>query len=624
MANGDNRTSPRPRFLFQLLFAFTLFFVAMLNFNIISNFGEYEDSLSIPSIGEEKHPFGQEKSPNHHKQEKHSDIAGLSCGRYGGPSSKEITSEMVYWRDIPTDAEYVSPYRHHDCWSSSNEEGGDGEKHDKQRNAKCPTKYISYELDPAGWNNRRMNFEIVVAIALATGRTLVLSPKSIFPMLMEEWYTGNGTSAVHNDFYPLDSLSKEYKGLDIISMEEFLKREGLTGNLAYTNKTLNELLERNKKKTNLDRSSNEKIVQFPPGGNQTEWEQSNYNDGSINLLWGYLRLVGFISQNWNPLQCIGAFAANPGNESASSLKTMIDDTLREREDQPRPKPEDLHGKKVSVDASPKERLRNMLAGREISTTSCVYDADMQDAKLIHFDSDIPNQRRLFGHFYAFLFFEDWKVDLLVKRTIRDHLRYRDEIMCAAARIVEALRNRSKARNSTQNSSSGTFDTFHIRRGDFLGMYQWTNVGAKEIFDTTKDVLTPNSTIFIATDEKNITFFEPLKKHYDILFLDDFKDLLIDLKPTFYGMVDQLVAARGRTFVGVSYSTYSGYINRLRGYYSTKEKLEGYKGGVLNSYYYSKPNDRNEMRVYHDIEEPIWKREFPLAWVDIDQGTKEIE
>ena len=36
-------------------------------------------------------------------------VAGLSCDQYGGPS-EEIAAEMVYWRDIPQDAEFVSPH----------------------------------------------------------------------------------------------------------------------------------------------------------------------------------------------------------------------------------------------------------------------------------------------------------------------------------------------------------------------------------------------------------------------------------------------------------------------------------------------------------------------------------
>ena len=38
---------------------------------------------------------------------------------------------------------------------------------------------------------------------------------------------------------------------------------------------------------------------------------------------------------------------------------------------------------------------------------------------------------------------------------RDHIRYKDPIQCAAARIVASLRK-----------EFGEFDTFHIRRGDF--------------------------------------------------------------------------------------------------------------------------------------------------------------
>ena len=37
-------------------------------------------------------------------------VAGLSCRKHGGPPD-EIAAEMVYWRDIPQDAAYVSPFK---------------------------------------------------------------------------------------------------------------------------------------------------------------------------------------------------------------------------------------------------------------------------------------------------------------------------------------------------------------------------------------------------------------------------------------------------------------------------------------------------------------------------------
>ena len=35
----------------------------------------------------------------------------LQCEAYGGPSVEVATAEMVYWKDIPSDAGYVSPFR---------------------------------------------------------------------------------------------------------------------------------------------------------------------------------------------------------------------------------------------------------------------------------------------------------------------------------------------------------------------------------------------------------------------------------------------------------------------------------------------------------------------------------
>ena len=37
-------------------------------------------------------------------------VAGLNCEAYGGPSQEEA-AEMVYWQDIPSDSNYVSPLK---------------------------------------------------------------------------------------------------------------------------------------------------------------------------------------------------------------------------------------------------------------------------------------------------------------------------------------------------------------------------------------------------------------------------------------------------------------------------------------------------------------------------------
>lgn len=52
-----------------------------------------------------------------------------------------------------------------------------------------------------------------------------------------------------------------------------------------------------------------------------------------------------------------------------------------------------------------------------------------------------------------------------------------------------------------------------------------------------------------------------------------------------GLVDQIVAAAGRVFIGTSLSTYTSYIQRLRGYLGTTRKIKD-----LSCYYHNKMNE----------------------------------
>jgi hypothetical protein len=248
----------------------------------------------------------------------------------------------------------------------------------------------------------------------------------------------------------------------------------------------------------------------------------------------------------------------------------------------------------------------------------VYDESFQKEQVIHFQCNHKEHLRLLVHFYAFIFFEDWKEDLWMKRFVRDHLHYGDEIQCAAARVVEKIR---KHVSEKTNGKSTEFDSFHIRRGDF--QFKTTRIPAEEIYDNTKAELTPGTTIFIATDERDKKFFDPLREQYDLLFLDDFKkelegvncEYFINLFPkqtsfhasctycafivvvaccavaNYFGMIDQLVASRGRKFFGCWFSTFTGYIDRIRGYHSVKDRAPGYKDGVLPTTFYYATKDR---------------------------------
>lgn len=199
----------------------------------------------------------------------------------------------------------------------------------------------------------------------------------------------------------------------------------------------------------------------------------------------------------------------------------------------------------------------------------------------------------------------------MKRFVRDHVRYIDEIQCAAARIVHAVRQRSQ-----QKGMDGIYDSFHIRRGDF--QYKKTRVSAQVIYDMAHNEIPDGTLVYVATDERNKDFFQDMAHHWDLVYLDDYVHLLPGIDTNFYGMIDQLVASRGRTFFGCWFSTFTGYINRLRGYHSVKDQAEGYELGILkDTYYYAVADHKTKMKEYWPVKPPFYPREFPTSWRYID-------
>jgi hypothetical protein len=297
------------------------------------------------------------------------------------------------------------------------------------------------------------------------------------------------------------------------------------------------------------------------------------------------------------------------------LQTMFNDIFAGKYG-PVPNPEkDFVDDPAPVDGETVHRMREMLSGRD---KICIYDQELQDQQLLHFKVDHSEKARMLTHFYSFVFFQDWKQDLWSKRFVRDHIRYLDEIVCAAARIVKAVRER--ARKHSPSNTNGEYDSFHVRRGDF--QYKKVKVEADVLDKQSQNELQEGGfgSLYIATDERDKAFFDPLKSKYDVTFLDDYMHLIKGVNPNYYGMLDQLVAYKGRVFFGTWFSTLSGYINRMRGYYSVKHQLEGYEKGILPSYYFVPKDKKHQMTKYMAVKKPLYMREFPVSWRDIDKSV----
>lgn len=75
--------------------------------------------------------------------------------------------------------------------------------------------------------------------------------------------------------------------------------------------------------------------------------------------------------------------------------------------------------------------------KQHKTSLVYYDKGLQDAHHIHFPGN--EHYRLLQHFYSFMFFGSSEMQSFYKRFIRDYMRYKDEIQCAGAELVDLVR-----------------------------------------------------------------------------------------------------------------------------------------------------------------------------------------
>ena len=73
----------------------------------------------------------------------------------------------------------------------------------------------------------------------------------------------------------------------------------------------------------------------------------------------------------------------------------------------------------------------------------------------------------------------------------------------------------------------------------------------------------------------------------------------------------LVASQGTTFTGSWFSTFTGFINRFR----------GYAGMPDNSSYFTLPNRWAAFQGYEYFRHPLYMREWQMAWRGIDSNDE---
>jgi len=237
-----------------------------------------------------------------------------------------------------------------------------------------------------------------------------------------------------------------------------------------------------------------------------------------------------------------------------------------------PEPADYAGSPVDVNAPARDRLGEFLAGRN---EKCMYNEQIHNAKLVYIkldDASSPDQSiylsPLSRPFYSFIFFENWKDDLWMKRLMRDGLRYKDDLICAAGRVTKELDAEAKSKSGLDSYSS-----FSMPRGSNSATQH--NISPEEFKKQTDNKISEGETVYISAATQNMSIFDSLKKNFDVRSLQDYVHLFPDMEPIYYPLVDQLVAAKAmKHFPG--FSSYSG---RLHAYYSglkqSKEMISFY-------------------------------------------------
>ena len=205
------------------------------------------------------------------------------------------------------------------------------------------------------------------------------------------------------------------------------------------------------------------------------------------------------------------------------------------------------------------------------------DLKLDNREYIHFpscvDGEMHNYRYL-GQVATAIAFADYELELKYKKLLRDHSHLVPKVFEIASYMISYL---------------GLFEytSAHIRRNDFQFKNSWVPPEKSfdnmvQLFDDGKNA---NEVLYIASDAEP-DFFEKIAKEYKQIkeiyrwadfvnktgkLYDDFNkkygDVLdVDKIPRkLVHLIEMVIASGGKQFFGTTSSTYSAYINRLRGY-----------------------------------------------------------
>jgi len=221
-------------------------------------------------------------------------------------------------------------------------------------------------------------------------------------------------------------------------------------------------------------------------------------------------------------------------------------------------------------------------------------------QVIHIDNAPVNiyfDKNLIGTFYSLIYDKHM---LEIVNYVKKHIHYKEHLFTQAKKITEYL-----------NNTYENFYALHIRRTDFNYAYKEVCITMNVLYNNIHGLIPQGACVYIATDSKNKAEFLPLREKYRLIFFEDILHLIKpDINQDCYGLVEQIICARGLKFIGTNLSTFSCYIYRLRGYMADINDKSYYVNTI--NYTHKKSDDKNKSlgwKYEWSGIDNVWSREF---------------
>ena len=248
---------------------------------------------------------------------------------------------------------------------------------------------------------------------------------------------------------------------------------------------------------------------------------------------------------------------------------------------------------------------------------------LRDAPALYFPMWYPNYRCL-GQVAAMVAFGDGSTGLpagvqggmaaAAHGVLKRGVRYGDLVWRVAAAVIAQL------------GGLFAYSSMHVRRNDL--QYKEVFISANVMMRNVGALFRPNEPLYVATDEGDAAFFDAVRKGHTVYrwhdFLSDRGGRAVQraaaalglaggaVPDKVVGLVEQVICAGGRAFVGTEHSTYSAYIARLRGYIGAPD--QGFYKATAR---YGKSCDPagGQPSCGRPVQGQEYKYEFDVMWRD---------